>query len=103
MLRGDLPDIYEMASSHDRNSNFSPRSRLLAAFHIQFDTMTGAVRGIFLLRFLRNFALLLTLLPLAFAGKAAAQLTGAPQGTYSDVPLHYTSEYGRLNPDEKLL
>ena len=25
------------------------------------------------------------------------------QGTYSDVPLHYTSEYGRLNPGEKLL
>ena len=25
------------------------------------------------------------------------------KGTYSDVPLHYTSEYGRLNPDEKLL
>ncbi|HVO58008.1 MAG TPA: cysteine dioxygenase family protein [Dongiaceae bacterium] len=25
------------------------------------------------------------------------------QGTYADVPLHYTSEYGKLNPDEKLL
>jgi cysteine dioxygenase len=25
------------------------------------------------------------------------------QGTYSDVPLHYTSEFGKLNPDEKLL
>jgi len=25
------------------------------------------------------------------------------QGTYSDVPLHYTSEYGKLHPDEKLL
>lgn len=25
------------------------------------------------------------------------------KGTYSDVPLHYTSEYGVLNPDEKLL
>jgi hypothetical protein len=25
------------------------------------------------------------------------------QGTYSDVPLHYTSEYGTLHPDEKLL
>jgi predicted metal-dependent enzyme (double-stranded beta helix superfamily) len=25
------------------------------------------------------------------------------RGTYSDVPLHYTSEYGLLNPDEKLL
>jgi Cysteine dioxygenase type I len=25
------------------------------------------------------------------------------KGTYSDVPLHYTSEHGRLNPDEKLL
>ena len=25
------------------------------------------------------------------------------QGTYADVPLHYTSEYGKLHPDEKLL
>jgi len=25
------------------------------------------------------------------------------QGTYADVPLHYTSEYGKLNLDEKLL
>jgi cysteine dioxygenase len=25
------------------------------------------------------------------------------KGTYSDVPLHYTSEYGKLNPEEKLL
>ncbi len=25
------------------------------------------------------------------------------KGTYFDAPLHYTSEYGRLNPDEKLL
>ena len=25
------------------------------------------------------------------------------QGNYTDVPLHYTSEYGRLNPEEKLL
>jgi cysteine dioxygenase len=25
------------------------------------------------------------------------------RGTYRDVPLHYTSEYGKLNPDEKLL
>jgi cysteine dioxygenase len=25
------------------------------------------------------------------------------RGTYSDVPLHYTSQYGRLNPEEKLL
>jgi len=25
------------------------------------------------------------------------------QGTYSDVPLHYTSEYGKLHSDEKLL
>jgi cysteine dioxygenase len=25
------------------------------------------------------------------------------KGTYSDLPLHYTSEYGRLNPDEKLI
>lgn len=25
------------------------------------------------------------------------------KGTYMDVPLHYTSEYGKLNPKEKLL
>jgi predicted metal-dependent enzyme (double-stranded beta helix superfamily) len=25
------------------------------------------------------------------------------QGTYADVPLHYTSEYGKLHPDERLL
>jgi cysteine dioxygenase len=25
------------------------------------------------------------------------------RGSYADVPLHYTSEYGKLNPDEKLL
>jgi len=25
------------------------------------------------------------------------------RGTYADVPLHYTSEYGKLNPEEKLL
>lgn len=25
------------------------------------------------------------------------------KGTYGDVPLHYTSEYGKLNPDEKLV
>jgi hypothetical protein len=25
------------------------------------------------------------------------------KGTYSDVPLHYTSEYGKLNPSEMLL
>ncbi len=25
------------------------------------------------------------------------------QGTYADVPLHYTSEYGQLNPEEKLI
>jgi cysteine dioxygenase len=25
------------------------------------------------------------------------------KGTYADVPLHYTSEYGKLHPDEQLL
>jgi len=25
------------------------------------------------------------------------------KGTYTDVPLHYTSEFGKLNPNEKLL
>jgi len=31
------------------------------------------------------------------------EVYSAQQGTYFDVPLHYTSEYGRLNPEEKLL
>ena len=25
------------------------------------------------------------------------------KGTYSDVPLHYTSVYGKLDPSERLL
>jgi hypothetical protein len=25
------------------------------------------------------------------------------KGAYSDVPLHYSSEYGKLSPDEKLM
>jgi hypothetical protein len=25
------------------------------------------------------------------------------RGVYTDVPLHYSSEYGKLSPDEKLL
>jgi hypothetical protein len=25
------------------------------------------------------------------------------KGTYMDVPLHYSSEYGRLSPDETLI
>jgi hypothetical protein len=24
------------------------------------------------------------------------------RGAYADVPLHYSSEYGKLSPDEKL-
>src|SRR6202035_4766064 len=63
-------------------SGADPRGRLLPAFHIQFDTIPGAVRGEPLRRFLMNFSLLLmSLLPCA--GRSAAQLTGVPQGTYS--------------------
>ena len=54
----------------------------MAAFHIQFDTMPGAVRGKSLRRFFSNVSVL-TLLLLPCAGRAAAQLTGLPQGTYS--------------------
>jgi hypothetical protein len=25
------------------------------------------------------------------------------RGSYADVPLHYSSEYGKLSPDEKLM
>jgi uncharacterized protein len=45
--------------------------------------MAGAVRGKSLRRFFRNVSVLLTLLLLPCAGRAAAQLTGLPQGTYS--------------------
>ena len=33
----------------------------------------------------------------------ACEVYQLEKGTYGDVPLHYTSEYGRLNPNEKLL
>ncbi|MGH9728507.1 MAG: cysteine dioxygenase [Candidatus Acidiferrales bacterium] len=33
---------------------------------------------------------------------ASCEMYSVDRGTYSDVPLHYTSEYGKLNPDEKL-
>lgn len=33
---------------------------------------------------------------------ASCEVYSADKGTYSDVPLHYTSEYGKLNPGEKL-
>ena len=32
----------------------------------------------------------------------SCEIYSLDRGTYSDVPLHYTSEYGKLNPDEKL-
>lgn len=31
------------------------------------------------------------------------EVYGREKGTYCDVPLHYTSEYGKLNPAEKLI
>jgi cysteine dioxygenase len=34
---------------------------------------------------------------------ASCEVYSADRGVYSDVPLHYSSEYGRLSPDEKLL
>ena len=33
----------------------------------------------------------------------SCEIYSRDKGTYFDVSLHYTSEYGRLNPDEKLL
>ena len=33
---------------------------------------------------------------------ASCEMYSVDRGTYSDVPLHYTSEYGKLNPGEKL-
>ena len=33
----------------------------------------------------------------------SCEIYSREKGTYFDVSLHYTSEYGRLNPDEKLL
>jgi predicted metal-dependent enzyme (double-stranded beta helix superfamily) len=33
---------------------------------------------------------------------SSCEIYSLDKGTYSDVPLHYTSEYGKLNPDEKL-
>jgi uncharacterized protein len=59
------------------------RGGILTAFHIQSDTMLGAVRGESLRRSLTNLVVLPFLLLLPCAGVAAAQLTGAPQGTYS--------------------
>jgi cysteine dioxygenase len=34
---------------------------------------------------------------------ASCEVYSTDRGVYSDVPLHYSSEYGRLSPDEKLL
>jgi predicted metal-dependent enzyme (double-stranded beta helix superfamily) len=33
---------------------------------------------------------------------SSCEIYSLDRGTYSDVPLHYTSEYGKLNPGEKL-
>jgi len=33
---------------------------------------------------------------------ASCEMYSVDRGTYSDVPLHYTSEYGKLSPGEKL-
>lgn len=32
----------------------------------------------------------------------SCEIYSVDRGTYSDAPLHYTSEYGKLNPGEKL-
>ncbi len=34
---------------------------------------------------------------------SSCEVYSLDKGLYSDVPLHYTSEYGKLSPDEKLL
>ena len=34
---------------------------------------------------------------------ASCEVYSIERGAYSDVPLHYSSEYGKLSPDEKLL
>src|SRR5271167_4065217 len=34
---------------------------------------------------------------------ASCEVYSIDKGAYSDVPLHYSSEYGKLSPDEKLL
>jgi cysteine dioxygenase len=34
---------------------------------------------------------------------ASCEVYSLEKGVYSDVPLHYSSEYGKLSPDEKLL
>jgi cysteine dioxygenase len=34
---------------------------------------------------------------------ASCEVYSIDKGAYADVPLHYSSEYGKLSPDEKLL
>ena len=34
---------------------------------------------------------------------ASCEVYSAERGSYADVPLHYSSEYGKLSPDEKLM
>lgn len=34
---------------------------------------------------------------------SSCEIYSADRGSYSDVPLHYSSEYGKLSPDEKLV
>ncbi len=34
---------------------------------------------------------------------ASCEVYSVERGSYADVPLHYSSEYGKLSPDEKLM
>jgi cysteine dioxygenase len=34
---------------------------------------------------------------------ASCEVYSMERGSYADVPLHYSSEYGKLSPDEKLM
>jgi cysteine dioxygenase len=34
---------------------------------------------------------------------SSCEIYSLEKGAYSDVPLHYSSEYGKLSPEEKLL
>ena len=34
---------------------------------------------------------------------ASCEVYSMDHGSYADVPLHYSSEYGKLSPDEKLM
>jgi hypothetical protein len=34
---------------------------------------------------------------------SSCEVYSIDKGVYADVPLHYSSEYGKLSPDEKLM